>query len=405
MVAAGTLDALAAFAARPPARARVIALQVAGAFHTEHMAPAVAELRAAADDVTPGEPLVPLLTNSDGTVTASGARALELIVAQVANPVRWDLCQATLPQLGVTGLLEVAPGGVLTGLARRTLPGVETVAVKTPADLDAARDLVRRHAGTPAEPPGEVVVTRPTLTQATGPAHTRILGLGGVRGERVVPNDDLVGPIDSSDEWIRQRTGIVTRRRAEAGTDVLDLAEGAARAALENAGLTGADIDVVILSTVTYFHQTPAGAAIIADRIGATPAAAFDISAACAGLLLRHRPGRRARPRGHRAQRAGHRRREDERASSTRPTAPSRSCSATAPARSSSARPTRPASARPSGAPTAARRRRSARRTRGSPRATRASAGPRCARRARASSSGPSGRWRPSRRRRWTPRA
>lgn len=126
-------------------------------------------------------------------------------------------------------------------------------------------------------------MTRPTLTQATGPAHTRILGLGGVRGERVVPNDDLVAAIDSSDEWIRQRTGIVTRRRAEAGTDVLDLAEGAARAALENAGLTGADIDVVILSTVTYFHQTPAGAAIIADRIGATPAAAYDISAACAG--------------------------------------------------------------------------------------------------------------------------
>ncbi|WP_129336230.1 beta-ketoacyl-ACP synthase III [Cellulomonas endophytica] len=126
-------------------------------------------------------------------------------------------------------------------------------------------------------------MTRPRLTQATGPAHTRILGLGGVRGEHVVPNDDLVGPIDSSDEWIRQRTGIVTRRRAGAGTDVLDLAEGAARQAIENAGLTGADIDAVILSTVTYFHQTPAGAAVLADRIGATPAAAFDISAACAG--------------------------------------------------------------------------------------------------------------------------
>ncbi|MBO3084053.1 beta-ketoacyl-ACP synthase III [Cellulomonas fengjieae] len=126
-------------------------------------------------------------------------------------------------------------------------------------------------------------MTRPTLTQATGPAHTRILGIGGVRGERVVPNDELVAAIDSSDEWIRQRTGIVTRRRAEAGTDVLDLAEGAARAALENAGLTGADIDVVILSTVTYFHQTPAGAAIVAERIGAIPAAAYDISAACAG--------------------------------------------------------------------------------------------------------------------------
>ena len=126
-------------------------------------------------------------------------------------------------------------------------------------------------------------MTRPTLTQATGPAHSRILGLGAVRGENVVTNDDVAGPIDSSDEWIRQRTGIITRRRAGAGTDVVDLAEGAARAAIADAGLTGADIDVVILSTVTYFHQTPAAAAIAADRIGATPAAAYDISAACAG--------------------------------------------------------------------------------------------------------------------------
>ncbi|MGY4642859.1 ACP S-malonyltransferase [Cellulomonas sp. URHB0016] len=144
VVAAGTLDALAAFAAAPPARTRVVALQVAGAFHTSHMSPAVEELRSAAHTVTPGEPVVPLLSNADGTVAPSGARALELLVAQVANPVRWDLCQETMLALGVTGLLELAPGGVLTGLARRTLPGVETVAVKTPADLDAARDLLRR---------------------------------------------------------------------------------------------------------------------------------------------------------------------------------------------------------------------------------------------------------------------
>lgn len=122
-----------------------------------------------------------------------------------------------------------------------------------------------------------------TLTQATGPAHSRILGIGGVRGELVVTNGELVGPIDSSDEWIRKRTGIVTRRRAGKGTDVLDLAEAAAREALAYAGLTGADIDAVIVSTVTFFQQTPAAAPIIADRIGATPAAAFDISAACAG--------------------------------------------------------------------------------------------------------------------------
>ncbi|RHA37551.1 ACP S-malonyltransferase [Cellulomonas rhizosphaerae] len=147
VVAAGTLEAIAALAAAPPTRARVIALQVAGAFHTAHMAPAVAELRDAAAGLTPQAPALTLLTNRDGSVVPGGEQALDLVVAQVANPVRWDLCQAQLLELGVTALLEVAPGGVLTGLARRTLPGVETVAVKTPADLDAARDLVRRHAG------------------------------------------------------------------------------------------------------------------------------------------------------------------------------------------------------------------------------------------------------------------
>ena len=126
-------------------------------------------------------------------------------------------------------------------------------------------------------------MSRPTLRQATGPAHTRILGLGAVRGENTVTNDDIAGPIDSSDEWIRQRTGIVTRRRSTPDRDVVSLAEEAARAAVADAGLEGSDIDAVLLSTVTYFHQTPAAAAIVADRIGATPAAAYDISAACAG--------------------------------------------------------------------------------------------------------------------------
>ncbi len=126
-------------------------------------------------------------------------------------------------------------------------------------------------------------MSRPTLRQATGPAHTRILGLGAVRGENIVTNDEIAGPINSSDEWIRQRTGMVTRRRTTADRDVVSLAEEAARAAVADAGLQGSDIDAVLLSTVTYFHQTPSAAAIVADRIGATPAAAYDISAACAG--------------------------------------------------------------------------------------------------------------------------
>jgi 3-oxoacyl-[acyl-carrier-protein] synthase III len=127
------------------------------------------------------------------------------------------------------------------------------------------------------------VTGRRTLRQAGPVAHSRLLAVAGERGTNVVTNDDIAGPIDSSDEWIRQRTGIVTRRRADAGVDVLDLAETAARKALDAAGLTGADVDAVILSTITWFHQTPSGAAVLAERLGATPAAAYDVSAACAG--------------------------------------------------------------------------------------------------------------------------
>ncbi|WP_285103968.1 beta-ketoacyl-ACP synthase III [Promicromonospora sp. MEB111] len=122
-----------------------------------------------------------------------------------------------------------------------------------------------------------------TLQQAQPTQFSKILAIGAERGELVVTNDDIAGPIDSSDEWIRQRTGIVTRRRAGADKDVLDLAEAASKKALEAAGLVGADIDAIILSTITHMHMTPSAAAILADRIGATPAAAYDVSAACAG--------------------------------------------------------------------------------------------------------------------------
>ncbi|MFD2028814.1 beta-ketoacyl-ACP synthase III [Promicromonospora aerolata] len=122
-----------------------------------------------------------------------------------------------------------------------------------------------------------------TLQQAQPTQFSRILAIGAERGEIVVTNDDIAGPIDSSDEWIRQRTGIVTRRRAGADKDVLDLAEAAANKTLHAAGLVGADIDAVIISTITHMHMTPSAAAVLAERIGATPAAAYDVSAACAG--------------------------------------------------------------------------------------------------------------------------
>jgi [acyl-carrier-protein] S-malonyltransferase len=145
VVAAGTLDALAALAADPPAKARVMPLKVAGAFHTSFMAPAREALAAAAGRVTAQPPAVALLSNADGDAVRDGQEALDRIVAQVGRPVRWDLCMARLLDLGVTGLVELPPAGALAGLAKRGLPGVEVVAVKTPADLDAARDLAERH--------------------------------------------------------------------------------------------------------------------------------------------------------------------------------------------------------------------------------------------------------------------
>lgn len=122
-----------------------------------------------------------------------------------------------------------------------------------------------------------------TLKQATGPAYTRIYSVGAARGENAVPNDDLVGPIDSSDEWIRQRTGIITRTRAVPETSVIELSTAAAKEAVERSGVDPAEIDLVIVATISNPKQTPSVAAIVADRIGATPAAAYDMNAACAG--------------------------------------------------------------------------------------------------------------------------
>lgn len=146
IVAAGSVAGIEALAADPPTRARVIPLQVAGAFHTSYMQPAVAALLEATASAVPQNPAITLLSNADGSEVTSGVDALSRIVTQVANPVRWDLCQARMLELGVTAVLEVAPGGVLTGLAKRSLKGVPAVALKTPGDLPAARELLEQHA-------------------------------------------------------------------------------------------------------------------------------------------------------------------------------------------------------------------------------------------------------------------
>ncbi len=126
-------------------------------------------------------------------------------------------------------------------------------------------------------------MTRPTLQQSHGPAFTRIYSVGAARGSVAVTNDDIVGPIDSSDEWIQQRTGIITRTRATPDVSALDLASDAAREAIERSGIAPELIDAVIIATISNVQQTPSMAAVVADRVGANPAAAFDINAACAG--------------------------------------------------------------------------------------------------------------------------
>jgi len=146
IVVAGALDALERLRAEPPAGARVIPLQVAGAFHTRYMRPAVERLAAVAADHDVSDPGVTLWTNRDGSAVASGAEFLDLLVGQVSSPVRWDRCMESFDAAGVTGIIEVAPAGALVGLAKRGLKGVPAVAVKTPDDLPAAIELIERAA-------------------------------------------------------------------------------------------------------------------------------------------------------------------------------------------------------------------------------------------------------------------
>jgi [acyl-carrier-protein] S-malonyltransferase len=144
IVAAGNLEALAALA---PEGARVRALAVAGAFHTHYMQPAVEPLRTLAASMSPQSTQVGVLSNKDGAVVTDGREILDRIVNQIANPVRWDLCMATLAAKVVTGVIEVSPAGTLVGLIKRAQPSIETFALKSPADLDAAHTFIAQHGG------------------------------------------------------------------------------------------------------------------------------------------------------------------------------------------------------------------------------------------------------------------
>lgn len=142
LVVAGELDALASLAQEPPAGSRVIPLQVAGAFHTSYMLDAVETLREVASEVNTNDPIKTLWTNKDGSIVTKGDVFRDLLVGQVSSPVRWDKCMDSFAAAGVTGIIEIAPAGALVGLAKRALKGIPTVAIKTPEDLDTARELI-----------------------------------------------------------------------------------------------------------------------------------------------------------------------------------------------------------------------------------------------------------------------
>lgn len=190
VVAAGTLEQLDALAADPPEGARLRPLAVAGAFHTPHMAPAVDVLRGYSRAISTHDPRTRLLSNRDGHVVHDGREVLGRLVEQVSSPVRWDLCQATMLDLGVTGLLEVPPAGTLTGLARRALPGVETFALKTPDQLDDARAFVDKH-GTPSP-----LTASPTWRLVVAPVKGTFTTAGAEVGARLAAGD-RVGTVSS----------------------------------------------------------------------------------------------------------------------------------------------------------------------------------------------------------------
>lgn len=190
VVAAGTMEQLDALAAEPPAGARLRPLAVAGAFHTAHMSPAVDVLRRYARAISTRDPRSPLLSNRDGRVVHDGREVLARLVDQVSTPVRWDLCQRTMREIGITGLLEVPPAGTLTGLAKRALPGVETFALKTPDQLDDARAFVDKH-GQPSP-----IDASPTWRLVVAPIKG-VFNAAGVEAGEHLSAGDVIGRVSS----------------------------------------------------------------------------------------------------------------------------------------------------------------------------------------------------------------
>ncbi len=198
VVAAGTMEQLAALAEDPPARARLKPLSVAGAFHTEHMQSAVSHLSSLARSVSTHDPRAAVISNRDGQVVHDGREVVARIVGQIAGPVRWDLCMETMLDLGVTGLLEMPPAGTLTGIARRAMKGVETFALKSPEQLAEAREFCDKHGeNSPIE-------TTPTWRMVVSPSKGTFHVDPAARDAAVLGSGAEVGAIAS----LRDRTAV-----------------------------------------------------------------------------------------------------------------------------------------------------------------------------------------------------
>jgi len=220
IVAAGTVEQLADLQANPPAKARLIQLSVAGAFHTVHMEPAVAHLERLARAISTHDPRTRLLSNADGQVVQSGREYLARLVRQVANPVRWDLCLQAMADLGITGLLELPPAGTLTGIAKRNLKGVELFSLNTPDQLPAAREFVEKHGDTGFESP---MATTPSWMLVVSPGKGEFTRASGVDADSAVTGGAVIGTVANIRDTIQvtsTHAGTVTEWLVEDGDPV-----------------------------------------------------------------------------------------------------------------------------------------------------------------------------------------
>ena len=206
IVAAGTVEQLAALQANPPAKARLIQLSVAGAFHTVHMQPAVDHLTRLARAMTTRDPRTRLLSNADGQVVQNGREYLSRLVKQVANPVRWDLCMQAMADLGITGLLELPPSGTLTGIAKRNLKGVELFSLNTPDQIPAAQEFVAKHGDV-----GSAMAGTPSWMLVVSPSKGEFRKAEGLSADSHLTAETVIGTVAN----LRDTTSVPT---SHAGT-------------------------------------------------------------------------------------------------------------------------------------------------------------------------------------------